>query len=139
MHRGLEARLKLDFPELFREPRVRCYVGNGWEPLLRRLCVALATPGLGPAPNNPQHDLTFVQIKQKFGYLRAYIAGDGYGRHLRMRAGQESLLICETCGEDGKLGILDGWISVACQECADGTVANGREARWIEVHDGDSD
>ncbi|KAF7299836.1 hypothetical protein HMN09_00990500 [Mycena chlorophos] len=43
MQLGLRDRLQRDYPSLFqREDTVDIYIADGWEPLLRRLCAALA-------------------------------------------------------------------------------------------------
>ncbi|KAJ7490541.1 hypothetical protein FB451DRAFT_621506 [Mycena latifolia] len=130
MREDLEARLKADFPALF-ELGCSCDIGDGWEPLLRRLCVDLQS----------KPKLRFTQIKEKFGGLRAYMQGDGSIYERVAEAAEESFRTCEKCGEDGRLAATDsgGWYFTTCQECMDLLMANGRMAHWVkQLEDSDS-
>ncbi|KAJ7506748.1 ribonuclease H-like domain-containing protein [Mycena galericulata] len=121
MRPELEERLKNDFPTLFKLD-CSCDIGNGWEPLLRRLCADI------------QHEngLSFTQIKEKFGGLRVYTTAASDKVHKRVEeAAEESFTTCEKCGEDGHLAeTLSGWTFVMCQECLDFKIANGQMCRW---------
>lgn len=120
MHPDKQAALRRDFPALFARvsdtpiQQDGITAGDGWEPLLRRLCQQLLELP-GPVPR-------FVQIKEKFGLLRAYLR-DATEAHaqLAIEAERESATICEDCGEPGSLhrktpGV---WIRTLCRTCAD--------------------
>ncbi|KAJ7050011.1 hypothetical protein C8F01DRAFT_1092775 [Mycena amicta] len=124
MHPVLKAQLKRDFPRLFRYSDLECSIGNGWEPLLRRLCNAIH--------HNP--DIAFSQIKEKFAGLRAYNGGTtSDSREKQHMAEAESFLICEHCGEDGRMVTSRGWVFTSCQECLDVHRADGRRYRERDV------
>ncbi|KAJ7820274.1 hypothetical protein B0H13DRAFT_2130455 [Mycena leptocephala] len=125
MREELEARLKSDFPTLF-QGGCSCDIDDGWEPLLRRLCADI----------HHNKTLRFVQIKEKFGGLRAYTSGatsdDVYKRVHEAEA--ESFWTCERCGKDGQLAKTEsGYSFTACQECLDLDIANGRRCAWAKV------
>lgn len=126
MRDELENRLKADFPALFKQ-RCSCDIGDGWEPLLRRLCVDI----------QHEKDLSFSQIKEKFGGLRAYTDGGSDEAFERVdKAEEESFWTCEQCGKDGQLAsTASGWLFTACQECLDLHNANGRGCTWVEPSD----
>jgi hypothetical protein len=118
-----ELALVRDFPELFTDwrgsPRQTCMawgcaVGDGWEPLLRRLCeAARLEPGV-----------RFAQVKEKFGALRVYWRqGDGFGGgsealwELSNAVEAESLKVCEACGTREGVETRGGWIKTLCGAC----------------------
>ncbi|KAJ7490537.1 hypothetical protein FB451DRAFT_1389316 [Mycena latifolia] len=119
MRTDLEARLKADFPALF-ELGCSCNIGDGWELILRRLCVDLQS----------KPKLRFTQINEKYAGLRAYTTGDGNIDDRVSEAEDESFNTCEKCGEDGRLAETDPdeWYFTTCQECLDLMMANGRMA-----------
>jgi hypothetical protein len=122
MRKELEARLKADFPALFRLG-CTCDIGDGWEPLFRRLCVDLQI----------HKQLAFSQLKEKWGALRVYTTGGAGVRERLAEAESESLGTCEKCGEDGRLAATSsGWQFVTCQECLDLRIADGHTASWVE-------
>lgn len=55
----------------------------------------------------------FMQIKEKYGGLRLYGAGE-------LESPLESLSyhVCEECGSYYKIGRTQGWIKTLCKECA---------------------
>ncbi|KAJ6585499.1 hypothetical protein B0H19DRAFT_422205 [Mycena capillaripes] len=121
MREELEERMKADFPALFKLG-CSCDIDDGWEPLLRRLCVDI------------QHEKTarFTQIKEKFGGLRAYTSAcsDEVSKRVH-KAEEESFWTCEQCGKDGQLAsTTSGWLLTCCQECLDLRTANGRRCTW---------
>jgi len=80
MDRDKQLALERDFPELCRgcSGTVReslmafgFEVGNGWEPIVRRMCSRLSA--LAPVP-------VLDQVKEKFGTLRVYHHGGPWGR-----------------------------------------------------------
>ncbi|KAJ7456979.1 hypothetical protein FB451DRAFT_1183498 [Mycena latifolia] len=121
----LEDRLTADFPVLFKLG-CSCDIGDGWEPILRRLCVDL----------EPHKKLRFEQIKEKMGGLRVYTTAHRQYNVIQDRVNQaedESFRTCETCGADGRMAATEhGWLFTTCQACLDREVANGRKAGWDE-------
>lgn len=82
-------------------------VGEGWIPLLERLCVDLQKLGF---------DFSSVcQVKEKFGGLRFYHYNDARDEVMAAidRAESESLCTCEECGAPGKPR-RGGWIKTLC-------------------------
>jgi hypothetical protein len=85
---------------------------KGWEPLVVELDAVLKAI-------NP--DFEYMQIKEKFGLLRAYVAfGDSYTDEQCEQAlaaidaaEAKSGSICEMCGEPGTLGGED-WLKTLC-------------------------
>ncbi|KAF7364777.1 hypothetical protein MVEN_00347600 [Mycena venus] len=122
MREELEQRLKADFPTLF-ELGCSCDIDDGWEPLLRRLCVDI----------HHEKTLHFMQIKEKFGGLRAYTNGCSDEVMKRVDAAEEeSFWTCERCGKDGQLASANsGWLFTTCQDCLDLRIANGRSCTWV--------
>jgi hypothetical protein len=82
----------------------------GWDDLLDELFSALREEVA-----NGAKPLQFLQIKEKFGGLRAYFK-DGTERmsNLIRVAEQEAAKTCELCGEEGKLCIRNGWYKTLC-------------------------
>ncbi|KAF7299851.1 hypothetical protein HMN09_00992100 [Mycena chlorophos] len=125
MHRWLKAHLKTTFPALFIDDALEISIGNGWVPLLHRLCFALTRLDCPVA---------FGQIKEKFGGLRAYLVGEQAAAYeLEGHAELESDLVCEQCGEDGRAA-LDGpgglWLLTLCVDCLDAGSTDGRQRVW---------
>ncbi|KAF7299879.1 hypothetical protein HMN09_00995100 [Mycena chlorophos] len=129
MHELLLARLRASFPSLFQyqsDEDLEWSVMSGWYSILYRLCLALST--------NP--DAQFFQIKEKFSGLKAYFANaKGKDREHQSMMQNESYLVCELCGEEGRLATSGYWHTF-CQECVDTWRANGRELAWKERPEG---
>lgn len=114
-----ELALVRDFPGLFRDhrgdPRKTCMswgcaVGDGWEPLLRRLCEAARLEPGGPH---------FAQIKEKFGGLRVYWNNATEKLWVASQlAEDESFKTCEACGTVEDVATKGpGWIKTLCGTC----------------------
>ena len=115
----LQDALARDYPELFADinkPMQQtcmcwgCECGDGWEPLIRRVCNQLV--GLEPPP-------VFDQIKEKYGGLRIYYHGgpaDDSVQDIVDKAERQSLRTCEVCGAAGAPNYM-GWISTLCGKC----------------------
>ncbi len=84
--------------------------GDGWFDILCRLCEELYAM-------QPK----VLQIKEKFGGLRFYASfTNNYseqGWNIIRKAEDETIEICETCGEKGKMRMIDKWMSVKCDKC----------------------
>lgn len=105
-----EQALAREFPGLFEGLRYGLAVGDGWEPLVRRLCEAAAAEPGGPS---------FAQVKEKFGGLRVYWnnATDKLWAAAQL-AEDESLKVCEACGAvEGVSTAGPGWIKTLCGVC----------------------
>lgn len=87
-------------------------VGDGWLPIIDRLCTAIQTRVV--EKQLPQ--LQAVQIKEKFGGLRFYTNGnyDAY-KDLTEAAEAEAAKTCEVCGEPGQLR-SGSWLRTTCEE-----------------------
>lgn len=121
------------YPDMFGHCRLGISVGAGWYDILERMAVGIQTI----IDANPGFHVTFVQIKEKFGGLRAYcrVWSDDGGRgefgertlseaykaaseevfKLICAAENEAATTCELCGEPGELR-YDGWMHVACDK-----------------------
>jgi hypothetical protein len=121
------------YPDMFGHCRLGISVGAGWYDILERMA-----KGIQDVINtNPGFHVTFVQIKEKFGGLRAYCrnwSDDGdrgeFGERtfsvgyttaseqvfkLICAAEDEAIRTCELCGEPGTLRD-HSWIHVACDK-----------------------
>lgn len=95
--------------------RERRHVGSGWQALIDRLHKDLLAL-------DPNYQVT--QIKEKFGGLRYYIATSEdldadtqwQMQALTHAAEEQSLTICEACGEPGKPTSARMWIKTYCDE-----------------------
>ncbi len=94
-------------------------VGDGWLPLLDRMCLALCDAGLGGL-------IVAAQVKEKFGGLRFYFDAERQLTQAEMRlakyitkaAETESLLTCEECGEtDDVTANEKGYVRTLCPAC----------------------
>jgi hypothetical protein len=95
--------------------RVQSCVGPGWSKLISDLVDDIFALGW---------DGTIYQVKEKFGGLRFYIGQAKPEIFDRIhQAENQSMKICEECGEPGEL-YHDGWIKCLCPVHA---AAQGRE------------
>lgn len=120
-----EEELYDEFPDMFEwyhndypaEPRppismgIQC--GEGWIPIIKDLCEDL---------DEMEAEFKFVQIKEKFGGLRAYtegVSGDDAQEALELihEAEENSYNVCEKCGDEGEISRNGGWIRTRCDEC----------------------
>ncbi len=85
--------------------------GAGWYPILVRLEERLGE--IDP-------DYRVLQIKEKFGTLRFYLAGRHYefGKAAVAEAEAESARTCELCGGPGYLRTRNSWLRTVCDDCA---------------------
>jgi hypothetical protein len=67
---------------------------------------------------NIPNKIHFVQIKEKFGTLRAYaIGGDQFCNGVIAMAESMSGITCEACGEPGER-TNNSWIKTQCKKCS---------------------
>ena len=106
------------FPLCFPNGSPRCgfYVGDGWLPLLKQLCLDI-TVELEKLPKEERDNFQVSQVKEKFGTLRFYTYGENEVIHqLVQKAESASCSICETCGAPGTVR-TDGWLKTRCDSC----------------------
>ncbi len=81
---------------------------EGWRDIVHRLYASIEAV-------SPGHKI--LQIKEKFGGLRYYVAVDNYAdvEALIRDAEAESFMTCEDCGQPCTV-TENGWISTLCDE-----------------------
>ena len=120
MRQELDEALVRDFPNLFANRHSKkaplCWgfeCGDGWEPLIRALAVEVEAI-IVALPEAERADVKAVQVKEKFGTLRFYMAGGNDDIYAAIqRAEKVSAETCEQCGSAGKIR-SGGWIRVLC-------------------------
>lgn len=130
----LDEALCRDFPNLYadRHARGSCMVfglsvGDGWEPLIRKLSERLEQLIL-EVPEDKRESYRASQVKEKFGSLRFYMTASSKEMEDAITlAEDECSSICEECGEPGKIRHL-GWSRTNCDAC-DAAYNNARMAR----------
>lgn len=114
MKQSLESRLFMRFPEIFKE-RTKPYsessmafgicCGDGWFNLIWELCSDLEH--IAKEENVPAPACT--QVKEKIGQLRFYLRSGSNEMHKRIElAEDQSITICEKCGEPGQRIFIHG-------------------------------
>jgi hypothetical protein len=106
----LVERLRSRWPQ-----RLACSLacGPGWSDLIEGVNDVLDMWGVG--------DITFSDIKEKYGSIRLSFYGDdpdGRVDELTEAAEEISISLCETCGKRAALRSSGGWLSTACDEHA---------------------
>jgi hypothetical protein len=129
----LQNKLFEKYPDLFYQKNLdmtrtcMCWgvdTGDGWYDILDKMCAAIV------AHQKHKKDLpvSFAQIKEKFGGLRAYFdGGDDYVEGVVDMAERMSYVTCETCGAPGKERGT-GWINTYCDACNKEKIKH-----WAEV------
>jgi hypothetical protein len=130
MNEKLSKKLLDDFPQLFRNHHETSMqrgfeCGDGWFELIYKLAQDIETVARenGLNPDSPDWPLC-RQVKEKMGSLR-FIVFAAEGRHekneriseLRLTALNQSLHICEQCGQPGEL-VSNRRIATMCAEHA---------------------
>jgi hypothetical protein len=120
MRDELEAELKKKYPKCMRflhegsrNPiSFGIETGDGWYGLIDRMCEKIE-----PVIANEDESVYFVQIKEKFGELRAYLSWQtAFMDEFIRQAEVESFRTCEVCGKQGS-PIGGAWIFIRCEEC----------------------
>lgn len=126
MKKELDEALVRDFPNLYSQRHNRKHsiyfgfdVGDGWEPLIRRLASQLEKLIL-QLPEEERSKYFCVQCKQKLAGLRHYMsAKTAEMAEAIEEAENESYKTCERCGKFGTQKETDGgWIYIECDRCA---------------------
>ena len=134
MKKELQEKLYNDFPQLFQDKGKSaeetpmfwgCSIGNGWYDLMHKACEKLMQLGL-------PEDFRFVQIKEKFGGLRAYTSGVSKDMYQAVtdiihEAEDEADETCEYCGSKENVTQAGSWIKTLCSECRDNNVKTWEE------------
>jgi hypothetical protein len=112
-------------------------VGVGWQDILVRLFARMES-AIAP---EPAATITILQIKEKFGTLRIYVATQNMSEAMLEAVGDaidlaetRSAFVCETCGRRGHLWLNAGWYLTACHEHGEGKPLRpkaGREGMQI--------
>lgn len=89
--------------------------GDGWADLLVELCEKIQQY-LNTLPKDVANDIVALQVKEKYGTLRFYVAYyDETVEAFIQEAEQKSSCICEQCGKPGKVR-GSRWYYTACDE-----------------------
>lgn len=117
MSETITQRFKREYPQFFESfdesPHGCICIGEGWEPLLKRLCDDLV--------KSETLDFQFVQIKQKWGGICLY-SDDGTAETegLIDAATWAASGICEDCGTTKNVTTAgDGYVETLCDKCRD--------------------
>ena len=106
------------FPKMFSNPYGGFAVGEGWWPILEKLCDNIQRHidwKEKQGKDCPQ--VVVEQIKEKFGGLRFYYqGGDEYIDGLVVMTESIADITCESCGNPGKRR-GGGWIHTYCDPC----------------------
>lgn len=104
-------------------------LGDGWMPLLDRLCCDLAA-----VICDDRLRFRTIQVKQKFGGLRFYAqGGTARAQALIDAAKVRSSKICERCGKLSHLRNRSGYMTTVCDYCWT-SWRNGRRADMRRGH-----
>jgi len=121
MNQELTNKLYKDFPELFRGrgksmgESAMCFgfdCRDGWFQIIYDLSAEIMTLAEQAGIEAPE----MVQVKEKFGGLRYYVdGGNGAIFSCIQKAGDESMDVCEICGNAGKIR-QGGWVQTLCDD-----------------------
>jgi hypothetical protein len=135
-----QAQLVARYPALFNQEingRVTApgfpSVGDGWRDLVETAIDRIAT-AVAAVPGG---SLKIGQIKQKFGTLRLYLDKRQGFPDAACAAIDEAICLaearsactCETCGAEGRLYDMNGYVLTACDQHARGKAVEGRPGR----------
>lgn len=90
---------------------------EGWRPIILELLERLEAE-IAAQPAAERDAFRVVQVKEKFGTLRVYLAGQGTERMEAAihSAEQASSKTCEVCGAPGELRSRNRWMLTRCQK-----------------------
>jgi len=127
MDAALDSLLCQNYPLLFRDRHASmqetamCWgleCGNGWYELIDALCAQIDRHLQACFDEGDRFNVKVVQVKEKFGTLRFYAAGeDDFISGLIWMAEALSGILCETCGRHGRVVSLNKY-TVGCR-CPD--------------------
>jgi hypothetical protein len=99
------------FPKFFPKKFFDLSIGDGWFQLFYDLCEDIHAIV-------KDEEFIFLQVKEKFGYLRIYSVGSGKNaeiEYLIQQAENKSGEICEVCGDKG-ISRHNSWIKILCDK-----------------------
>lgn len=108
-------RMEEQYPKMFVTPYGGFAVGDGWYPVLEKLCANIQQH-IDWANRNGEvvPQVVVEQIKEKFGGLRFYYQGGDEQIHGMVRMAEAwAGDVCEKCGAPGERG-GNGWIRTLC-------------------------
>lgn len=119
MKQELETKLKEKYPQLL-EKIAYFECDNGWYDVIDQMCYLVDSDAEVQRRLNAEFEAPyFVQIKEKFGSMRAYIYNyNDYARGVIAMSEAMTRRTCETCGSTGKER-NNRWIRVLCDPCQD--------------------
>ena len=95
-------------------------VEDGWFELLKELALKVE-PEIASLPEEKRNKVRCLQVKEKLGGLRFYLAG---GKNLTPEAAAafdeaeaKSYVTCQECGKKGRRRSLGGYLCVLCVPC----------------------
>jgi hypothetical protein len=89
---------------------------EGWDLLIEKLS-QIIQDHLQEIPEELRDQIYFTQIKQKFGFLRAYLNhSTPYIRGAVMMAVYASTTVCEKCGNAATIHNINNWFTTLCEE-----------------------
>nr|GAT61397.1 predicted protein [Mycena chlorophos] len=114
-----KTQLRRDFPTIFRTPDIPFDLTSGRDAILRRLFTFLCNRDKGPDVH-----LSVVGLKEELSSETlaleiSVVGGTPQSREAVKAAQDESRLLFQRCGEDGRLAGMGWWAFVMCQECMD--------------------
>ena len=115
LHKHFKFTRKINYISQPNPYNYRFGVGDGWYKLLKSLIIKIKKED---TKNNYITQVT--QIKEKFGGLRFYVNGTSNKNWDYIHfAENKSYTICESCGAQSNVGILNtGWLVTRCIKCA---------------------
>jgi hypothetical protein len=124
MNYKLESELKLKFPQLLDDLEY-LEVGDGWSNIVENMCFLIQNDYNIKSRENPLvKQPKLIQIKQKFGGLRAYLENSQQSEYVNAvidMAERMSYCTCEFCANAVNTANdythLNGWRIILCKEC----------------------
>jgi hypothetical protein len=121
MNTKLQSKLAQEFPAFFPGYHPNEFLSfefecdDGWYNLIRQLCLDIQAA-------NPPKEFTVLQVKQKFGELRFYVANSNKTiDELIDKAERLSVQTCEFCGSNQSVESRPNkgkyWIMTLCANC----------------------
>jgi hypothetical protein len=88
----------------------------GWRAIMERLLERLELE-ITRQPPDQRDGFRIAQIKEKFGRLTVYLAGEATPemRAAIQEAEEASIVTCEVCGAPGRLGERNAWWAARCE------------------------
>jgi len=87
---------------------------SGWFKIIYQLCKDIQRV-LDNTPDQSLDHFEVLEVKEKFGELRFYVAG--YNKEIRDlvdRTERKSYQLCEICGKRGSISVKGGWYKTVC-------------------------